>query len=136
MSCLRKQATDTQIQNTATVVCDGSPLQTTAVVKYHRRSILQVPYRAFPRLKARDFQRSMAGSDVGAGLQDLQSTFRGRWTFVPWLIDTPLTEAAFTGGAGGHTYAFYSVSRDLAETESSRNRAEATTTVAEELLAT
>jgi hypothetical protein len=86
---------------------------------------------------APEFLVEWSGSDAGSGLSDytiLVSTNGG--AFVPFLTDTSLTSAVFTG-ATGSSYAFYSLARDQAgNLELPPAAPDATTTVIDPLLPT
>ena len=59
-----------------------------------------------------NFTVQWQGSDVGSGIQDFTIyVSRDGGTFVPWLINTTLSQATYTGQTG-HTYGFYSIARD------------------------
>ena len=66
-------------------------------------------------------------SAPGSGLHDLG--FGQQRPFTPWLTNTTTTQATYTG-VGGHTYGFYSISRDLVgNVEPAKSTAETTTLV-------
>jgi hypothetical protein len=59
------------------------------------------------------FTAAWSGSDEGAGIEGY-SVFvsEDSGTFTPWLADTPLTSATFSGRPGT-SYSFYSLARDF-----------------------
>jgi hypothetical protein len=59
------------------------------------------------------FTVAWSGSDEGAGIEGF-SVFvsEDSDTFTPWLLDTPLTSATFSGSPG-KSYTFYSIARDF-----------------------
>jgi len=73
------------------------------------------------------FPVSWTGSDVGAGVQDFIVYVSDNGApFTAWQTNTTAASALFTG-AHGHTYAFYSIARDLVgNVENSKTLAEAT----------
>ena len=77
-----------------------------------------------------NFTVQWQGSDVGSGIRDFTIyVSRDSGFFVPWLINTTLNQATFTG-AVGHPYAFYSIARDQAgNIEAAKNTPEAAFTV-------
>ena len=71
-----------------------------------------------------------SGSDVGAGTQNytVYASDNGA-AFAPWLTNTSFTSSVFPGQVG-HSYAFYSIAKDLVgNVESAKTSAEATTMV-------
>ena len=80
-----------------------------------------------------NFQVSWSGSDAPGGSALESYTIyvsENGGAFVPWLEDTTLTEATYTGEAG-HSYAFYSVATDYAgNVQDIPNQAQTVTQVA------
>lgn len=123
--------TNTAVPNKATVVFDGTPLDTPlwsnsidATNPVSRVSPLAVTQ------STASFSVVWSGSDVGSGVQDYTvyvSDNGGAYT--TWQKNTAAISAAFTGQPA-HTYRFYSIARDLVgNTEAAKTTAEATTTV-------
>jgi M6 family metalloprotease-like protein/uncharacterized repeat protein (TIGR01451 family) len=79
---------------------------------------------------ASSFTVQWSGADVGAGIQDFTIFVSDNGgPFAPFQTNTAATSATFTGQAG-HTYGFYSISRDLAgNVEAAKSVAESTTLV-------
>lgn len=71
-----------------------------------------------------------SGTDATAGIQDFTIYVSDNaGPFTPWLTNTTATQAKFTG-APGHTYAFYSLARDLAgNVERAKSAGEASTVI-------
>jgi 6-phosphogluconolactonase (cycloisomerase 2 family) len=122
--------TNSQIQNQATVVFDvnppiNTPTWTNTIDNTPPAShVIVLP--AFENSLA--FPIQWTGSDVGAGVQDftIYASDDGG-PFVPFQTNTIATSATFTGQAG-HTYAFYSIARDLVgNVETAKTVADATT---------
>src|SRR5207253_3270323 len=76
------------------------------------------------------FPVQWAGADVGVGVQDFTIFVSDNGgPFTAFQISTTTTAATFTGQTG-HTYAFYSIARDLVgNVEGAKAVAEATTQV-------
>src|SRR6267143_6760196 len=72
-----------------------------------------------------------SGTDVGSGIRDFTVFVSDNGgPFVAWLTNTPTTSATFPGQLG-HSYAFYSIARDIVgNVETAKTTAEATTQVA------
>lgn len=125
-------STGTQIQNTAKVVFDtNSPIQTPTWINTIDNT---PPVSAVTAITSAstspNFTVQWQGSDVGSGIRDFTIyVSRDSGFFVPWLINTTLNQATFTG-AVGHPYAFYSIARDQAgNIEAAKNTPEAAFTV-------
>jgi hypothetical protein len=125
-------AEGTQITNQATIVFDSNPPIDTAVW-------LNAVDNARPSSRVNPLQStqvsitipvSWAGTDVGTGVQDFTIYVSDNGAaFVPWLTNTTLVSAIYTG-VNGHTYAFFSIARDYAgNTEPAKTGAEAVTTI-------
>jgi hypothetical protein len=77
------------------------------------------------------FTVEWSGTDVGSGIQDYTVYVSDNGgPFVAWQTQTAATQATFTLGIAGHSYAFYSVARDLVgNLENSKTVGEASTRV-------
>lgn len=125
-------STNTQIQNQATVVFDANPPMTTST--WTNTLDNTPPASHVVALPATEFSArfvvSWSGTDIGAGVQDFTiyvSDDGG--PFTAFQTNTTATSVKFTG-QNGHTYAFYSVARDLVgNVEPAKTAAEATTLV-------
>jgi 6-phosphogluconolactonase len=124
--------TGTQLRDGATITFDTNPPINTAPWTNTLDStpptshVVALP----PNENAVTFPVSWAGTDVGAGIQDFTIFASDNGApFTVWQQNIPAKSASFTGQVG-HTYAFYSVARDLVgNVEPGKTSAEATTTV-------
>ncbi len=141
--------TGTEIRNIALISFDNQPAIATNQVDPHDPSKGTDPAKeclntidvgtpasqvnALPsEVNALSFAVSWSGSDDAGGSgvanYDIYVSDNGG-SFVLWLDHTALTQQNFIGNSG-HTYAFYSVTRDnVGHTESAPNQADATTTI-------
>ena len=124
--------TGTIIPNTATVVFDTNPSIETPTWSNtidNNQPVSKVsPLPSTETLTS--FAVQWSGTDVGAGIQDftIYASDNGG-AFAPWLINTAGTQAIYSGVVG-HTYAFYSIARDLVgNVESGKTAAEASTAI-------
>jgi hypothetical protein len=126
-------ATNTQIQNQATVVFDvNPPMNTPAWLNTLDNTPPTSSVQPLPSTEPpAGFTVSWSGTDVGAGVQDFTIYVSDNGSaFTVWRQNTTATSAAYTGQVG-HTYGFYSIARDLVgNVEAAKTSAEATTTVA------
>ncbi len=127
-------ATNTQIQNQASVVFDANPAISTPVWLNTLDNTPPISnVTALPTSElVTGFTVAWTGTDVGSGIQDysIYVSDDGGSFATAWLVNTIATSATYSG-KNGHTYAFYSIARDLVgNVEVSKTRAEATTTVA------
>jgi len=124
--------TGTVIQNTATVVFDANPpINTPTWFNTIDNTKPTSHVNTLPATESTtSFTVSWAGSDDGAGVQDFTVYVSDNGgSFSPWQTNTPATSATFNGTVG-HTYRFYSISRDLVgNVEAAKTTPEATTTV-------
>jgi len=126
-------ATNSQLTNIATVVFDANapidtPVWSNAIDSTPPTSaVVSLPSVEPPA----GFTVAWSGTDVGAGIQDFTIFVSDNGgSFTAWLTRTGATSATFTGQLG-HSYAFYSVARDLVgNVEASKTTAESTTQVA------
>jgi len=125
-------ATGMQIRNAATVVFDtNAPINTPTWLNTIDNTN---PTSSVTSLGASqnspNFTVQWQGADVGSGLRDFTIySSRDGGSFVPWLINTTLSQATFTGQVG-HAYRFYSIARDaVGNIENAKSTPEATTTV-------
>lgn len=125
-------ATDTQIQNQATIVFDVNPPMSTQT---WLNTLDNTPpaSRVAPlpsSMSTPSFNVSWSGADVGSGVHDFTIFVSdNQGPFVPFLTNTSGSSATFSGQVG-HTYAFYSIARDLVgNVEAAKSAAEATTQV-------
>lgn len=124
--------TGTEIQNQASIVFDvNAPILTqvwtnTLDGSAPTSSVVALP----PTVSSTSFPVSWAGSDPGAGIQDFSVFVSDNGgPFTAFQTNTTASSATFTGQPG-HTYAFYSIARDLVgNVESPKTNAEATTAV-------
>jgi hypothetical protein len=125
-------ATNTQIQNQATIVFDvNAPTSTQTWLNTLDNTkpvshVLPLPTtQCSPR-----FQVQWTGSDVGSGVQDFTIFVSVDGDpFVPFLANTTSTSATFNGQTG-HSYSFFSTARDLVgNVEDSKTTAEVSTQV-------
>jgi hypothetical protein len=124
--------TNTSIHNQASIVFDVNPAIPTQ--KWLNTLDNDSPTSQVAALSATtyspSFQVQWSTSDVGSGVQDatIYASDNGA-AFAPWLTNTTASSATYSGQVG-HTYAFYSVARDLTgNVEAAKTAAEATTTV-------
>jgi galactose oxidase-like protein len=124
--------TDTQIQNQAAIVFDvNAPMFTQTWLNTLDNTpptshMVTLP----PTENSTSFPVQWTGTDIGAGIQDftIYVSIDGG-TAAVFLTNTTATSATFTGQSG-HTYAFYSIARDLVgNVEAAKTVAEATTQV-------
>jgi hypothetical protein len=125
-------STNTQIQNQASIVFDANPsMSTTNWLNTIDNTPPTSHVSALPATEnLATFTLQWSGTDVGAGIQDytVYASDNGA-AYSAFQTNTTATSAAFTGQSG-HTYAFYSVSRDLVgNVEGKSPVAEATTSV-------
>lgn len=131
----RNATTGTVIDASARIVFDTEePIDTPAIFHTLDAGKPTSSVAALPTLsESPQFNVSWAGTDAEGG-----SAIAGYTVYVStdgsdfqtWLVDTTLTEAIFTGKAGGR-YAFYSVARDNAgNVEAAPTEADAHTAVA------
>jgi hypothetical protein len=125
--------TGTAISNKASIVFDtNQPLETpvwlNTLDKTSPTSTISVLAATQTSLT---FPVRWQGSDVGAGIgtYDVYVSEDSR-PFTRWQVQTPTTEAAFTG-VNGRNYRFYSIARDLVgNIEGPKTAAETTTSIA------
>jgi hypothetical protein len=125
-------ATGTQIQNQATVVFDQNAPITT---QPWSNTIDAMPPTSHVQTQpatetSPSFQVQWSGTDVGAGIQDFTIyVSQDGGPFTIWQANTTSTSATYTGQPG-HSYAFYSIARDLVgNVEVTKSAAEAQTAV-------
>lgn len=128
--------TGTVIQNTATIVFDvNAPINTPTWSNTIDNTKPTSHVNPLPATQTTtSFSVSWSGSDVGAGIQGftVYASDNGG-PFTAFQTNTTATSATFTGIVS-HTYAFYSIARDLVgNVESSKTTAEATTTVKQQV---
>ena len=124
--------TNTQVLNQATIVFDSNaPINTptwsnTIDNTKPTSHVLPLPSTE----TSPSFTVQWTGTDVGSGIQDFTIYFSDNGgPFTVGQQQTTATSATFTGQFG-HTYAFYSIARDLTgNIEDSKTAAEATTRV-------
>ena len=108
-------ATGTEIRNSARIFFDNNdPIDTPEWLNTLDASLPNSSVQTLPQdQNSAVFTVAWSGSDEGAGLKDY-SVFvsENSGTFTPWLVDTPLTSATFSGRPGT-SYAFYSLAQDL-----------------------
>src|SRR5207253_2274320 len=108
-------ATNTQIQNQASIVFDANAAMATQTWLNAIDNTSPVSHViALPTNESTpSFTVQLAGTDVGAGVQDytIYVSENGR-PFTAFQTNTTATSASFTGQIG-HTYGFYSIARDL-----------------------
>jgi hypothetical protein len=123
--------TGTVVSNGATIVFDSNPSIPTPVWSNAIDNtppishVTTLPTQSYP-----SFLVKWAGSDVPSGIEDFTIYVSDNGTsFVPWRIDVAQTSGMFLGQPG-HTYAFYSIARDLVgNIENAKTVAEATTQI-------
>jgi S-layer homology domain len=124
--------TGTRISDQAAVVFDANaPLNTPTWLNTIDNSLPLSRVVPLPTLRlSTSFPVQWSGTDVGAGIQDYTvyvSDSGG--PFTAWLTNTTANQGTFLG-EDGHSYAFYSIARDLVgNVEGPKSTAEATTTV-------
>jgi len=123
-------ATGTQITNQATIVFDANPPISTPT--WLNTLDVTPPVSKVGPLPATEkgtaFKVKWSGTDQGSGIQNytIYASDNGG-PFTAFLINTSATSTSFTGQAG-HTYGFYSISRDLVgNVENPKTSPEATT---------
>lgn len=108
-------ATGTEIRNSARIFFDNNaPIDTPEWLNTLDASLPDSSVQALPQVQSSaTFTVTWSGSDEGAGIKDY-SVFvsEDSGAFTPWLVDTPLTTATFSGRTGA-SYAFYSLARDF-----------------------
>ena len=125
-------ATNSQINNQATIVFDVNPPMSTQT--WLNTIDNTPPTSQVVALPVKEFSTTFAvnwtGADVGAGVQDFTIYVSDNGSpFSPFQTNTAATSATFTG-QDGHTYGFYSLARDLVDNvEAAKTTAEATTVV-------
>lgn len=125
-------ATDTPIQNQATVVFDAlAPIATQTWLNTIDNTNPMSQMSALPMAEtSANFKVAWSGTDVGSGVKDFNiyvSDDSG--PFVPFLTNTTETSATFPGVIG-HSYGFFSQARDLVgNVEVLKTKAEAKTTI-------
>ncbi|MFL6209710.1 MAG: LamG-like jellyroll fold domain-containing protein [Pyrinomonadaceae bacterium] len=125
-------ATGTEVRNKARIVFDVNPFIDTAEWLNTIDNTLPVSHvAALPaRTNTQSFTLNWSGTDVGASVAAYTIyVSQNGGPFTPFLTNTTLTSATFTGNFGA-TYSFYSVASDLAgNVEQVKTAAEATTTL-------
>jgi hypothetical protein len=123
--------TGTEIRDQASVVFDAlAPIPTAVWVNTIDGLSPVSSVSALPTTEETTFTLQWAGSDVGSDIQDF-SVFvsDNSGPFIAFQTNTVATSAMFTGQTG-HSYAFYSIARDLVgNVEGAKTAAEATTQV-------
>jgi len=108
-------ATNTQIANQASIVFDtNTPISTPTWMNTIDNTAPTSHIVALPSIESSlNFVVQWTGTDVGAGIQDFTVYVSdGGGPFTAFQTNTAATSATFSGQAG-HTYAFYSIARDL-----------------------
>jgi hypothetical protein len=123
-------ATNTQLVNQGVITFDAnSPISTRAWTNAIDNTAPISRISGLPLSQTQTaFMVQWSGSDVGTGIAgyDVYVSDNGA-PFAPWLLQTKSTNATFNG-ALNHTYAFYSIARDLTgNLEPAKTQAEATT---------
>jgi uncharacterized repeat protein (TIGR01451 family) len=125
-------ATGTVIQNQATIVFDvNTPVNTPTWSNTLDNTLPISHVLSLPSSESSaNFNVSWTGSDIGSGINDFTIYVSDNGgPYAIWLQNTAASSAAFTGQSG-HTYAFYSIARDLVgNLEVSKSVSEATTLV-------
>ena len=125
-------ASGTVVSNQASIVFDTNPPIATPVwsntLDTSRPSSLVTALPATETTPS--FTVNWQGSDTGSGVQDFTVYASDNGSpFTPWQTNTAAKQATFFG-QWGHTYAFYSIARDLAgNVEAGKTVAETTTRV-------
>lgn len=126
-------ATNTQIQNQATIVFDVNPPMSTQTWLNTLDNDTPISHvLPLPAVEnAASFTVQWAGTDVGSGIQDFTIfVSENGGAFTPFLSNTTDISATFTGQTG-KSYAFYSIARDqVGNQEDPKTAHEATTQVA------
>jgi Bacterial Ig-like domain (group 3)/Divergent InlB B-repeat domain len=129
-------ATETQVQNQATVVFDAlSPIATPTWLNTVDATAPSSHVQPLPSTVTDNFAVQWLGTDVGSGIQGytIYVSVDGA-AFTAWLTNTTSASATFAGQAG-HTYGFYSIAIDeVGNVEPMKTSPEASTEVV--LLAT
>jgi 6-phosphogluconolactonase (cycloisomerase 2 family) len=125
--------TDTQIQNQATIVFDAnSPIATPTWTNTLDNTPPTSHVLALPATEtSTSFTVQWTGTDLGSGIQDFTIYVSDNGgPFAALLSNTATTTSARFTGQTGHSYAFYSIARDLVgNLEGAKTLAEATTQV-------
>jgi hypothetical protein len=125
-------ATNTQIQNQATVIFDAlAPIATQTWLNTIDNTYPASQVSALPPLETSpDFQVTWSGADVGSGVKDFTIYVSDNGgPFTPFVANTVVTSATYPGVIG-HTYGFFSQARDLVDNvEALKSKAETTTTI-------
>jgi hypothetical protein len=123
-------ATNTQINNQASIVFDNnSALLTPTWLNTLDSTSPKSDVLPLPLVQqSLSFPVQWTGSDLGSGVQDFTVYFSDDGgPFMPFQTNTVATSANFVAQAG-HTYAFYSIARDMVDNvEPAKTAAEATT---------
>jgi 6-phosphogluconolactonase (cycloisomerase 2 family) len=124
--------TNAQIQNQATIVFDvNPPINTPTWINTIDNTQPTSQVATLPAFEnAPSFPVQWTGNDVGAGIQDFTIFVSDNsGPFTAFQTNTTARSATFTGQAG-HTYAFYSIARDLVgNVEPAKSAAESNTQV-------
>jgi hypothetical protein len=127
-------ATGTVVSDSASIIFDlNTPISTPTWLNTVDNSPPTSHVVALPSTEwTTGFSVSWMGTDVGSGIQDYSIYISDNGgPFTPWLVNTASMSATYTGQCG-HTYAFYSVARDLVgNVEAAKTAAEASTQVTE-----
>ena len=121
--------TGSQIIDQATIVFDtNAPMSTPVWINSIDDTAPVSSVGPLPAAVSPSFTVNWAGSDLGSGIQDFTIYVSDNGgPFIPFQTNTTATSAVFMGQTG-HTYGFYSISRDLVgNTEPPKTAAEATT---------
>jgi len=125
-------ATNTQIQNQATIVFDANPPMSTPTWLNTLDNTPPISHvNSLPATEScPNFKVSWSGSDVGSGTKSFTVFYSDNGgPFTAWLTDTASTADTFQGQLG-HSYTFYSIAQDLVgNAEPAMTTAEATTQV-------
>jgi hypothetical protein len=125
-------ATNTQVQNQATVVFDANaPISTPTWLNTLDNDAPISQVAVLPAIEySLSFTVRWTATDVGSGIQDFTIFVSDNGgPFTAFETNVTSTSASFTGQTG-HTYAFYSLARDLVgNVEAAKTAAEATTQV-------
>lgn len=125
-------ATGNQVSNKATVAFDtNAPISTPTWSNTIDNTAPTSSVAALPSTEGSyGLPVQWSGADVGAGIQDFTIYVSDNGgPFTAWLTNTTATQGTYTG-VGGHTYAFYSIARDLVgNVEAAKTVAEATTQI-------
>jgi len=125
-------ATNTQIQNQATIVFDANaPINTPTWSNTLDNTPPTSHVLALPNAEScPNFKVSWSGSDVGSGTKSFTILYSDNGgPFTAWLTNTASTGATFQGQLG-HSYGFYGIAQDLVgNVEPAKTSADATTQV-------